>query len=232
MASDRGTIPRGGVSDQQWAEPTAPGGRRMPSAPRERKPALAILAVLLVALGGTAAGYLVIDAGHKVAAIEIVQEVNQGQQIPASAMQEVEISGASSNLYIPWMFESQVAKVYASTTIPADTLLTPNMTERSPGQAQDGPQVGLSLKTGQDPANLAPGDTVQAIAVGTGTDCATTPDQTLGQATVVSVSNGVDGANASVTLALPTGSTDSPLIAGCANAGDVALVLMPSGGTG
>ena len=49
MVSDRGTLPRGAVADQQasWAEPTAPGGRRMPSAPRERKPALAALAVLL-----------------------------------------------------------------------------------------------------------------------------------------------------------------------------------------
>jgi hypothetical protein len=204
----------------------------MPSAPRERKPALAVLAVLLVALGATAAGYLVTDASHKVAAIEIVQAVNQGQQIPASAMQEVEISGASSNLYIAWMYESEVAKVYASTTIPADTLLTPNMTERSPGQSQDGPQVGLSLKPGQDPANLAPGDTVQAVAVGTGTDCTTTPDQTLGQATIVSISNGTDGGNASVTLALASGSTDSALIAGCANAGDVALILLPNNGAG
>src|SRR5438105_2825779 len=40
MVSDRGTLPRGAAADQQasWAEPTTPAGRRMPSAPRERKP--------------------------------------------------------------------------------------------------------------------------------------------------------------------------------------------------
>src|SRR5580700_11337568 len=102
MASDRGTLSRGATADQQtsWAEPTAPGGRRMPSAPRERKPALAALAVLLVALGAVAAGFLVINAGHKVAAVEITQEVGQGEQIPASAVQEVEISSNSGLNYV------------------------------------------------------------------------------------------------------------------------------------
>jgi len=86
MVTERGTLSRGAATDQQtWAEPTAPGGRRLPSAPRERKPALAALAVLLVALGAVAAGLLVINAGHRVAAVEIVQQVGQGQQIPASA---------------------------------------------------------------------------------------------------------------------------------------------------
>ena len=93
MASDRGTLPRSaGLSADQgpWAEPTAPSGRRLPSAPRERKPALFALAILLVAAGAGAAGLLVIRAGTKVQAIEIVQQVNQNAQIPAGAMEEVE----------------------------------------------------------------------------------------------------------------------------------------------
>ena len=55
MASDRGTMTRGAGIDQQapWGEATAPAGRRMPSTPRERKPVLAILAVLLIVGGGT-----------------------------------------------------------------------------------------------------------------------------------------------------------------------------------
>ena len=53
------------------AEPTSPAGRRLPSAPRERKPALAALAVVLVVGGALVAALLVIDAGHKTGAIEI-----------------------------------------------------------------------------------------------------------------------------------------------------------------
>ncbi len=117
MVSDRGTLSRGAVADQSssWAEPTAPGGRRMPSAPRERKPALAALAVLLVALGAVAAGLLVINAGHRVGAVEIVKQVGQGQQIPASAIREVEISSDTGLDYVAWQYASRVAGVYAAT---------------------------------------------------------------------------------------------------------------------
>src|SRR5580700_2173303 len=129
MVTDRGTLSRGAAADQQtWAEPTAPGGRRMPSAPRERKPALAALAVLLVAIGAVAAGLLVIKAGHRVAAVEIVQEVGQGEQIPASALREVEISSDTDLNYVAWQFASRVEGVFAAVQIPAGTLLTPAMT--------------------------------------------------------------------------------------------------------
>ena len=54
MASERGTMQRGPTAGAQeqaaWAsEATAPAGRRLPSPQRERKPALAALALLLIA---------------------------------------------------------------------------------------------------------------------------------------------------------------------------------------
>src|ERR1700755_1875941 len=150
MVSDRGTLPRGAVADQQasWAEPTAPGGRRMPSAPRERKPALAALAVLLVALGAVAAGYLVINAGHRVGAVEITQQVGQGQRIPASAIKEVEIASNSGISYVAWQYANRVAGIYAAVQIPAGTLLTSAMTSATNNLAAGKVQVGLSLKPG------------------------------------------------------------------------------------
>ena len=148
MVSDRGTLPRGAVADQQtsWAEPTAPGGRRLPSAPRERKPALAALAVLLVALGAVAAGYLVISAGHRVGAVEITQEVGQGQQIPASAINEVEIASNTGLNYVAWQYAGRVTGVFAAVQIPAGTLLTPAMTTSTNNLAAGKVEVGLSLK--------------------------------------------------------------------------------------
>ena len=173
MVSDRGTLPRGAVADQQasWAEPTAPGGRRMPSTPRERKPALAALAVLLVALGAVAAGYLVINAGHRVGAVEITQQVGQGQRIPASAIKEVEIASNSGINYVAWQYANRVAGVYASVQIPAGTLLTPAMTTTTNNLAAGKVQVGLSLKPGQAPASLLIGQSVEAFGVGTGSGC-------------------------------------------------------------
>jgi hypothetical protein len=243
MVSDRGTLPRGAVADQQgsWAEPTAPGGRRMPSAPRERKPALAALAVLLVALGAVAAGYLVISAGHRVGAVEITAEVGQGQRIPASAIKEVQINADSDVHYVAWQYANRVTGVFAKVQIPAGTLLTPEMTAATSNLTAGKVEVGLSLKPGQAPTNLLIGQTVQAFPVGSGSGCAggangtgtgttATPGQSITTGTIVSVtgSTSTNGSTAAVTLAVPA--TDAGVLACYASAGDVAIALTPGSG--
>jgi hypothetical protein len=254
MVSDRGTLPRGAVADQQasWAEPTAPGGRRMPSAPRERKPALAALAVLLVALGAVAAGYLVINAGHRVGAVEITQQVGQGQRIPASAIKEVEIASNSGINYVAWQYANRVAGVYASVQIPAGTLLTPAMTTATNNLAAGKVQVGLSLKPGQAPANLLIGQSVEAFGVGTGSGCGAAavgggtgsgsggngsgsgsgagPGVPITTGVIASVvgSTASNGSTAAVTLAVPD--ADAGVLACYASAGDVAIALTPGSG--
>jgi len=255
MVSDRGTLPRGAVADQQasWAEPTAPGGRRMPSAPRERKPALAALAVLLVALGAVAAGYLVINAGHRVGAVEITQQVGQGQRIPASAIKEVEIASNSGINYVAWQYANRVAGIYAAVQIPAGTLLTSAMTSATNNLAAGKVQVGLSLKPGQAPANLLIGQSVEAFGVGTGTGCGASAagggggggaggtgggNGGNGSGSGVPITTGViasvvgstasNGSTAAVTLAVPD--ADAGVLACYASAGDVAIALTPGSG--
>ena len=220
MVTERGTLSRGAATDQQtWAEPTAPGGRRLPSAPRERKPALAALAVLLVALGAVAAGLLVINAGHRVAAVEIVQQVGQGEQIPASAIREVEISSDTGLDYVAWQYAGRVAGVYAATQIPAGTLLTQAMTSSTNNLAAGKDEVGLSLKAGQVPGNLLIGDTVEAFSVGTGSGCGTSAnansastDVPIATGTIASLSGSASetGNNAGVTLAVSSADAGHP----------------------
>ncbi len=250
MVSDRGTLPRGAVADQQasWAEPTAPGGRRMPSAPRERKPALAALAVLLVALGAVAAGYLVINAGHRVGAVEITQQVGQGQRIPASAIKEVEIASNSGINYVAWQYANRVAGIYAAVQIPAGTLLTSAMTTATNNLATGKVQVGLSLKPGQAPANLLIGQSVEAFGVGSGSGCGAAAGGGAGgtgggnggngSGSGVPITTGViasvvgstasNGSTAAVTLAVPD--ADAGVLACYASAGDVAIALTPGSG--
>ena len=173
----------------------------MPSAPRERKPALAALAVLLVAVGAVAAGYLVISAGHRVGAVEITAEVGQGQKIPASAIKEVQINADSDVHYVAWQFANRVTGVFAAVQIPAGTLLTPSMTTATSNLTAGKVEVGLSLKPGQAPTNLLIGQTVQAFPVGTaaaalagvsgangtGAGTAVTPGESITTGTIVSV---------------------------------------------
>jgi hypothetical protein len=163
MASERGTIPRN--VDGAWPEPTAPGGRRLPSAPRERKPALAALAVVLIVGGALVAGLLVIQQGHKSSAIEVTQTVGQGQRIPPGALQEIQVTTGLGIDYVPWDEASQVTRTYAATTIPAGTLLTPQMTVATNNLATGLTQIGLALKDGQMPDGLQIGDRVDVYAV-------------------------------------------------------------------
>jgi len=219
----------------------------MPSAPRERKPALAALAVLLVALGAVAAGYLVISAGHRVGAVEITQQVGQGQRIPASAIKEVEIASNSGINYVAWQYANRVAGVYAAVQIPAGTLLTPAMTTATNNLAAGKIQVGLSLKPGQAPANLLIGQSVEAFGVGTGSGCGATsaggggtggtgggngagPGVPITTGVIASVfgSTATNGSAAAVTLAVPD--ADAGLLACYASAGDVAIALTPGSG--
>ena len=224
----------------------------MPSAPRERKPALAALAVLLVALGAVAAGYLVINAGHRVGAVEITQQVGQGQRIPASAIKEVEIASNSGINYVAWQYANRVAGVYAAVQIPAGTLLTSAMTTATNNLAQGKVQVGLSLKPGQAPANLLIGQSVEAFGVGTGSGCGAAAAGGGGSGTgggnsgnggngsgsggpittgiIASVigSTASNGSTAAVTLAVPD--ADAGVLACYASAGDVAIALTPRSG--
>ena len=224
----------------------------MPSAPRERKPALAALAVLLVALGAVAAGYLVINAGHRVGAVEITQQVGQGQRIPASAIKEVEIASNSGINYVAWQYANRVAGVYAAVQIPAGTLLMSAMTTATNNLAQGKVQVGLSLKPGQAPANLLIGQNVEAFGVGTGSGCGAAAAGggaggtgggnsgnggngsgsggpiTTGIIASVIGSTASNGSTAAVTLAVPD--ADAGVLACYASAGDVAIALTPGSG--
>ena len=224
----------------------------MPSAPRERKPALAALAVLLVALGAVAAGYLVINAGHRVGAVEITQQVGQGQRIPASAIKEVEIASNSGINYVAWQYANRVAGIYAAVQIPAGTLLTSAMTTATNNLAAGKVQVGLSLKPGQAPANLLIGQSVEAFGVGTGSGCGAAAagggaggtgggnggNGGTGSGSGVPITTGViasvvgstasNGSTAAVTLAVPD--ADAGVLACYASAGDVAIALTPGSG--
>jgi hypothetical protein len=218
-----------------------PGGRRMPAQPRQRRPVLAVLALVLVVGGAAASGYLAYNANKKIAAIEIIAKVNSGQPLALSDMAEEEISGATPGSYVSWNFRFQVAQYDANTTIPQGTLLVAGMTVKPNSQQDNGPQVGLNVKAGQIPGNLQPGDSVDVVAlVATGsTDAgcpASTADEILTTAVVYSVTPGGSGDSPDVTLSLPYPPANDQLaadIAGCAADQRIALVYRPyANGTG
>jgi hypothetical protein len=125
---------------------------------------LAALAIILVVGGALAATLLVTDAGHKTGAIEITQVVGQGMQLSSSDMQEIQVNTDLGISYVPWSEAGQVTRYYAANTIPAGTLLTPQMTVASDSLAKGLTQVGLAVKDGELPDGLQVGDHVDLFA--------------------------------------------------------------------
>jgi hypothetical protein len=182
MSTDRGTLQQDSAAAQQqsWQPPTMPTGRRPPSAPRERKPVLAVLALVLIAGGALTTGYLVNQGNKKVAAIEISRPLTAGQHIPLSAMQEVQVSVGGGVSYVPWDEASQVSQFYASAAIPPGTLLNAAMVVRTGSVAIRKAILGLALKDGQLPDGLQVGDHVDLFEVSDSqNNCPGAPGQLL-----------------------------------------------------
>ncbi|MFG2089314.1 MULTISPECIES: hypothetical protein [unclassified Spirillospora] len=214
------------------------GGQRLPTSPRERKPALAALAVLLILGGALASAYLVMASGERVSAIRIAQPVAAGQQIPAAALEEVQV-GDTGIQYISWSERAKVARHLAAVPLVKGALLTNSMISSPDAPAMGRLIVGLALKPGQFPSGgVAVGKHVTLYAVGGGQNGGPRAGTVLARdAIVVAVSGGGGGGDlggtrlrsdqTSVDVAvLPA---DAPQVTQAASAGAVALALIPDG---
>jgi hypothetical protein len=194
MSIDRGTMHRGlaggGEPQGDWTQPTSPSARKLPGAPRERKPALAALAVVLILGGALAVGYLMLQSGKRVDAIQITRQIGQGQQISTADMQQVQVPANSGLHYVPWSEASQVARFFAATTIPPGTLLTSSMAVRTNTLTSGKTVMGLALKDGQLPSGLTVGDRINIYEVSDASEaCPGAPGSLLsGDAVVLGVS--------------------------------------------
>jgi hypothetical protein len=231
MSGDRGTLTRGAqpARDKAPRRPTAPGSRRPPQVARERRPALAALALLLIVGGALGAAYLVLQNGHRVAAIEVTQPLGAGQQIPLSALREVDIAVSGGIGFVPWSEAGQVSRFYAASAIPPGSLLTGSMVARVNGLASGKSVVGLALKDGQLPDGLQAGDHVNLYQVSDASQsCPGTPNAVvlgIGAPPAAASASAVD-----VRVALDP-ATAGAVTCNAANA-NVAVAVLPGSATG
>jgi len=140
---------------------------RAPSAPRDRKPALAALGLLLVLVGALASVYLQQRAGDRVGVAEVSKRVPQGQVVTVADLSEVMVAVDTSINYVTW---SQVQRGllggYTATTdlLPGTLLVGPMLSSAVP-LAQGQEVIGISLKDGDYPVGIQVGDTVTGYYV-------------------------------------------------------------------
>ncbi len=205
---------------------SGPASRKLPVPPRERKPALAALAVLLILGGALATTLLVLRSGDRISAIRITQQIGAGQQFTADALEEVQIADTGIG-FVSWSQRERVLDTFAAVTLLPGTLLTSEMgvkasEELGPGKAK----VGLALKPGQMPVGLQPGDRVQVVHVpGRGSQA---ESRVLAQSALVfSVGGekGRTGGGGQITVIVET--QVSPVILQHASSGEVAVAELP-----
>lgn len=208
------------------------GGQRLPTSPRERKPALAALAVLLILGGALASAYLVMASGQRVSAIRIAQPVAAGQRIPLTALEEVQV-GATGIQFLNWSERANVTKYYSAVPLVKGALLTNGMISKTAEAAQGRVVVGLALKPGQVPArDVEIGKRVALYAAGGGTGGGPRAGTVLSSDAIV-VNVGRAGGDrlrsdqTTVDVAVPP--ADAPLVTQAASAGTIALALVPDG---
>ncbi|MBO8201110.1 hypothetical protein ACFW4X_08310 [Streptomyces smyrnaeus] len=232
---------------------TAPAGDRLPSPPRERKPALAALAVLLILLGALGATVLVMRAGDRVEAIALTKRVPQGQPIPDSAIKSVMVAEDSDIKYVRWEQRGLLKKYRSAADLVDGTVLVGSMLTKEKGLGPGKAVVGLSLKSGQYPPRLKEGDTVTAYRVGRESSAGgddgsgdgssggsergsgSTGNATIAEgAKVQSIKSGSDDSLASsgnLPVSVVVDKSDAAVLTAAASNGEVSLVLDSDGGS-
>ncbi|MET8855655.1 RcpC/CpaB family pilus assembly protein [Streptomyces sp. NPDC004579] len=234
---------RTGAGNNRSATSAQPAmGERLPTPPRERKPALAALAVLLILVGALGATMLVLRAGHRVEVVKVTSDIQAGESVGDHATSVLVADDASIN-YVKWNQLAALKKLKAKSTIYKGTVVIGDMFASGAELPAGKASVGVSLKEGQYPSGIKSGDTVAVYRVGdTGTSGsrASSPSNSSGsssadgapiveQAKVISVKNDTDSTisstNLPVTLMVDSGQAAS--VTAAASAGQVALVIVP-----
>lgn len=202
---------------------------------RRRSVPLAAAGVLLVAGCALAFAIAWLRAGDRTPVLALSHSVAAGQVITATDLTVVRVSAEGPVTFVPASQEAAVAGHTAATALSVGSLLTtsdigtPSM---SAGQAM----LGVAVKPGQFPPDLAAGDTVDVLATpassatggssGAGSAQAALP---VGRAVVVSISPQQNTPGA-VVVELQVSQDAMPQVAAVASAGQIDLAAVPAGG--
>ncbi|MFJ8308940.1 MULTISPECIES: hypothetical protein [unclassified Streptomyces] len=157
---------RGGAGTRGVSASGQPVGERLPAPPRERKPALAALAVLLILIGALGATVLVLRAGDRVEVYQLKGDVPAGHAVQDGDLTTVMVAGDSKVHYITPEQRAALAKLRAKSNLYKGSLLVGEMFAEDGGVPAGKAAVGVSLKEGQYPTNLKDGETVTVYRVG------------------------------------------------------------------
>ncbi|MDM7831260.1 SAF domain-containing protein [Cellulomonas edaphi] len=231
MTTNTGTTPQDGVTDRRRtreARGLAPAagvgtGDRLPKAPRERRPLLAVLAVLLIVGGAAIAGLVALRQDSRVPVLALARDVSAGAQITSGDLVTTSVASEGTSL-ISADSKDAVVGQYARVSLVGGQLLDTTMLVESAPLQPGSVAVGASLADGRVPASgLEAGDVVQLVQVVDGEGTVLVPD-----ARVSSVREGDSSSGGTVATFIVDASA-GPKVAAVAADGSLAATLVSRG---
>lgn len=227
---------RTGAGAGRSAVPAQPSvGDRLPTPPRERKPALAALAVLLILVGALGVTTLVLQAGDRVEVVKVTDTIQAGESVTDSNTSSVMVADDDTINYVRWEQRDALKKLKARSTIYGGTVVVGDMFTEGSSLPAGKAVVGLALKEGQYPKDIESGAVIAAYRVGTTGSASDSEDDGTGassggllveDARVYKVAESDDSAVSTGTLSLTllVDQADAAALTQAASAGEVAIV--------
>ena len=203
---------------------------RLPSRSRDKRPALALLALLLVLVGALGSALLVYRTGNRVQVLVAQDTIRQGQQVTAEDFTVAEIAFEEGTEVVSASSLDEFVGAQAVTSIPAGSLVSGQMftaSELAPAGAQ---QVGVVVASSGRPSDTPQaGDIVRVFATAAESAVAEAADaeELVPAAKVVSVGATSDTSDTvHVTLLVPE--DVAPAVVTASATGTAAIALLPA----
>ncbi|MBB5785557.1 SAF domain-containing protein [Jiangella mangrovi] len=200
---------------------------RLPSPPRQRRPALAALAVLLIVGGAAVAALLAMRVDERTPVLRLAADVGAGEQITVEDLETTQVAAEGTEL-IPESQESLVVGQYARVTLRAGQLLDTTMIEQTSPLSEGQVAVGAFLGQGFLPAGgLQPGDIVDLVSIITGEGDTIVEGARVATARASEGGDAQGGTGSLVTLLVDRG--DAATVGGLAATNQLVVTLVERG---
>lgn len=200
---------------------------RLPSPPRQRRPALAALAVLLIVGGAAIAALLAMRVDERTPVLRLANDVAAGEQITSEDLETTQVAAEGTEL-IPESQADLVAGRYARVSLRAGQLVDTTMVGEQSPLTEGQVAVGAYLAQGFLPANgLRAGDVVDLVSIVTGEGETVVEGARVATAQAAEGTGGTGGAGSTVTLLVGRG--DAATVGGLAATNQLVVTLVERG---
>jgi hypothetical protein len=177
-----------------------------------------------------------LQAGHRQPVLALARPVAAGQVITAADLETVRVSVAGPVSLVPASRQAEVVGSTAAVSLPAGSMLA-GSDVGTPPPVKGQVRLGIALKPGAYPPDLAAGQDVDVLATpaasasGSSSSGAAPAALPVGEAVVLSVSPAAaSGGSGDTVVEIQVPADAMPQVAAANAAGQIALATIPAGG--